>query len=113
MAKGIDLVILGTNQNTQPPGICSHLLSEFSALKILPKGPKAKCGSPKPGLADIYRAAKLPRVRIPDQLPKGEQDMLDDRNLRKFVQELYLPPSAPPTNKSPTKKSGRPQGRPT
>ena len=42
---------------------------KFSALKILAKGPKAKPSSQKSGLADIYQSAKLPRVRIPNQLP--------------------------------------------
>lgn len=34
-AKGVDIVVLGTHQPDTPPGICSHLLSEFPAVKIL------------------------------------------------------------------------------
>jgi hypothetical protein len=83
---------------------------KFSALKILAKGPKAKAGSRKPGLADIYQSAKLPRVRIPNQLPKGEQHMLEDRKLRQFVQDLYLPPLARPAAPSSIASPGRPTG---
>jgi hypothetical protein len=92
---------------------------KFVALEILPKGRKANGSAPraKPGLADVYRAAKLPRVTIPDQLPKGEQKMLANRKLRQFVQELYLPPTAGgkdsrSSQKSATVKLGRPLGRP-
>jgi transposase len=85
---------------------------KFSKLKLLPKRPAAKRGSPKPGLADIYRDVKLPHVRIPNQLPKGEERMLDDRELRQFVLDLYLPPSARPADKTSATKLGRPAGRP-
>jgi hypothetical protein len=85
---------------------------KFSKLKLLPRQPPAKRGSPKPGLADIYQDANLPRVRIPNQLPKGEARMLDDRKLREFVQDLYLPPAARPVDKPSATKSGRPTGRP-
>lgn len=88
---------------------------KFTALKIMPKRQRSKSTVPKtkPGLADVYRAAKLPRVTIPNQLPKGEQKMLADRKLRQFVQDLYVPPAAKPTDKSSTRKPGRPTGRPT
>lgn len=85
---------------------------KFSALKILTQGPKAKAGSRKPGLADIYQSAKLPSVRIPNQLPKGEQHMLEDRKLRQFVQDLYLPPLTRPAAPSSVANQGRPSGRP-
>ena len=85
---------------------------KFSNLKLLPKRPAAKRGSPKPGLADVYGDAKLPRVRIPNQLPKGESRILDDRGLRQFVQDLYIPPAARPADKTSATKSGRPAGRP-
>jgi hypothetical protein len=41
------------------------MCEKFSALKILAQGPKAMAGSRKPGFANIYQAAKLPRVWIP------------------------------------------------
>ncbi len=83
-----------------------------SKLKLLPERPPVKRGSPKPGLADIYREIKLPPVWMPNQLPKGEQCMLEDRELRQFVQDLYLPPSAHRANKPTATKPGRPAGRP-
>ena len=33
--RGVDVVILGAPRVEPPPGICSHLLSEFPTLKIL------------------------------------------------------------------------------
>ena len=33
--KGVDVVILGAETLDPPPGICTHLLNEFPALKIL------------------------------------------------------------------------------
>ena len=62
---------------------------KLSKLKLLPKRPAAKPGSPKPGLADIYRDAKLSRAWVPNQLPKGEARMLEEHELRQFVQDLY------------------------
>ena len=87
---------------------------KFTALKVMPTGQKAKNFAPKmkPGLADIYSAAKLPRVTIPDQLPKGEQKMLTDRKLRQFVQDLYRPAAAQPPDQPLPRKPGRPVGRP-
>jgi hypothetical protein len=35
VGAGVDVVILGAPQVHPPPGICSHLLSEFPNLKIL------------------------------------------------------------------------------
>ena len=32
---GVDVVILGTESLDSPPGICSHLLSEYPSLKII------------------------------------------------------------------------------
>jgi hypothetical protein len=80
---------------------------KFSGLKTLAKGPKAKVGSRKPGLADIYQSTKLPRVRIPNQL----QQMLENRKLRQFVQDLHISPLARPAPTSDA-SPGRPTGRP-
>lgn len=87
---------------------------KFTALKVMPTGQKAKSIAPKmkPGLADIYQAARLPRVTIPDQLPKGEQKMLTDRKLQQFVQDLYRPAATRPADKPLPRKLGRPTGRP-
>jgi hypothetical protein len=89
-------------------------------LKVVPKGQNIQGtgAAGNPGLAEIYRAAGLPPVPRPDQLPKGEQQMLDDRKLRQFVNDPYLPPATRRKRQrvsttSATVKSGRPTGRPT
>lgn len=48
-------------------------------------------GRPKPGLAEVYTAAKLPPVKQPQELPPGERRMLEERKLDDFVRELYQP----------------------
>ena len=35
VATGVDVLILGAHASYSPPGICSHLLSEFPDLRIL------------------------------------------------------------------------------
>jgi hypothetical protein len=87
--------------------------TKFMALDILPKGRKSKAASRKtrPGLAEIYRAAGLPPVMTPDQLPKGELQMLDGRELRQFVNDLYFPSTARAADRAATHDSKRPSGR--
>ena len=57
-----------------------------------PAKPRAKG---KPGLAEVYRAAGLPEVMPPEELPAGEQRMLTERELTEFVAELYQPAARP------------------
>jgi transposase len=57
-----------------------------------PAKPRAKG---KPGLAEVYRAAGLPAVTSPEELPAGEQRMLTERELTEFVAELYQPTAGP------------------
>jgi transposase len=51
----------------------------------------------KPNLAEVYRAAGLPEVQGPEQLPAGEQRMLTAYQLDDFVAELYPPRGAKAT----------------
>jgi transposase len=62
---------------------------EPSAANVLAM-PKPKVKG-KPGLAEVYRAAGLPAVMCPEELPLGEQRMLTERALGEFVAELYHP----------------------
>ncbi len=48
-------------------------------------------GKPKPELANVHAAAKPPQVTSPQELPRGERHMLENRKLIEFVQELYQP----------------------
>jgi transposase len=48
-------------------------------------------GKGKPGLAEVYKAAGLPPVTCPQELPAGEQRMLTERELTALVAELYQP----------------------
>lgn len=81
---------------------------KLTKLEVLPKGTKAA------GLDSIYRAARLPQVKTPGQLPPGEDRMLTDLELQVFVRELYQPTKRDARGKrGPTaEKPGRPTGRP-
>ncbi len=72
---------------------------------------------PKAGLVEVYTAANLPPVKPPQELPRGERRMLEERKLVDFVTELYQP--TPPKRKVSQKakvskrqdQEGRPKGR--
>ena len=84
---------------------------KFTALNILPQCRRSTGAvrSTKPELADVYNAAGLPQVTMPERLYPGERRILRNNNLRQFVRELYQPPAKKPGRK---KSSGRPAGRP-
>jgi hypothetical protein len=62
-------------------------------------------GKSKPGLEEVYDAAKLPKVTTPAKLSRGERRMLDDRKLMEFVEELYQPISPKWKTKQTVKKA--------
>lgn len=61
------------------------------------------------GLSAIYSAAGLPRVTLPEALPKGERRMLNERKLDEFVTGLYASSPSKPKNRE---TRGGPAGRP-
>jgi transposase len=75
---------------------------KFAALKTRSLEPSGadEPAKPKPraqrrsGLAEVYRAAGLPAVTCPEELPTGEQRMLAERELDEFVEALYHPAAA-------------------
>lgn len=90
---------------------------KFAKLKIIkpPAGAKRTAKKPPADLVTVYRAAGLPPVKQPAQLPVGERRMLTERQLEPYVDGLYRPEA--PTKKSPAtsskvQPSGRPKGRP-
>jgi transposase len=90
--------------------------TKFTKLKMLSKGRRpANVRTAKQGLADVFQAAGLPPVTVPGELPKGEQRMLANRGLRKFVKDLYQPPPCQTGREATTKtsaaKSACPAGR--
>lgn len=66
---------------------------KFSRLGETATGKRAPVlrGKPRAGLAEIYQAIKLPPVKIPQKLPRGERRMLAEQKLSQFVEELYHP----------------------
>ena len=68
-------------------------------------------GRPKPSLPEIYEAVKLPSVKQPQKLPRGERRMLGERKLVEFVEELYQPASRQRKAKPPVKTAKRPAAR--
>ena len=96
------------------------MAEKFTALDRAASGKAAKSRKRKPGpaaqaragLAAVYANAGLPEVTSPDKLPDGEQRMLEERKLRDFINDLYVPVSKKTTTKTPPKKeTGRPAGR--
>ena len=82
---------------------------KFAKLEVIPKRSKAS------SLDSIYRAAGLPQVKTPDQLPDGEDRMLTELELQEFVRELYQPPTKTPRTRAKQNvpaDAGRPSGRP-
>jgi transposase len=86
-------------------------------------GRRAKAGA---GLMDVYRAAGLPPVTPPEELPAGERRMLEERELADFLQGVYRTPGpdaevhpAASRRKARSRAStspqspGRPPGRPS
>jgi hypothetical protein len=71
----------------------------------------------KAGLAEVYPAAGLPAVTPPEELPRGESQMLRDRDLEEFVAELYQPAKSAARGKEKVASHGkatrtaRPRGR--
>ncbi len=86
---------------------------KFSRLGEAATGTRARIlkGKSKPGLEEVYSAAKLPKVTVPEKLSRGERRMLEDRKLTEFVEELYQPlslaPKAKQTGKD-TKQAAKP-----
>jgi hypothetical protein len=76
------------------PELMREKFSKLNVLKPKSIAPR-KAGQAKPGLGEIYKAAGLPQVTSPENLPAGEQHMLKERQLNGFVQELYRPPRSP------------------
>ncbi|QDU89055.1 hypothetical protein Pla175_24410 [Pirellulimonas nuda] len=73
-------------------------------------GPTAQA---RAGLAAVYAGAGLPKVASPEELPKGEQRMLEQRKLTSFVGDLYELASRPSaTQPEAAEPMGRPAGRP-
>lgn len=64
---------------------------KFTTLKVKDAGSNKVRTRGKPGLADVYQAAGLPRVTRPEDLPPGESQMLSERKLNDFVEDLYQP----------------------
>jgi len=90
---------------------------KFTLLKVIqpPRGKQRKPKQSRPGLVAVYRAAGLPPVTEPKQLPPGERRMLGEQRLEPFVEELY--PESDSSSKEPAaakkpKPLGRPKGRP-
>jgi transposase len=73
---------------------------EFSWLGETATGKRTPVlrSKPKAGLAEVYAAPNLPSVKAPQELPRGERRMLEERKLMGFVRELYQP--TPPKRKA-------------
>lgn len=85
---------------------------KFSRLSEAATGTRARIlkGKSKPGLEEVYDAAKLPKVTSPAKLSRGERRMLEDRKLMEFVEQLYQPVSPQGKTKKPTRKATRTTG---
>jgi transposase len=89
--------------------------NKFTALRIMPPKStgKARTSKAATGLADIYRAAGLPKVTSPDALPTGERRMISNCKLKGYVREIYRPTKKASSATKPLPvKSRRPAGRP-
>jgi transposase len=82
---------------------------KFSCLGQAATGARARIlkGKSKPGLEEVYDAAKLPKVTTPAKLSRGERRMLEDRKLMEFVEELYQPISPQDKTKHTATKATR------
>lgn len=84
-------------KNNEPYRYANPVLmrTKFTKLEVLRK--RSKVGN---DLDAIYRAMGLPPVTTPDHLPKGEQQMLNERELEEYVATLYQPCKKKPKSKS-------------
>lgn len=90
---------------------------KFGKLKIIKPNAAARRTAKKPpaDLVTLYRAAGLPPVRQPEQLPVGERRMPAECELEPFVEALYRPETPMKKSTASSSKiqpSGRPKGRP-
>ena len=79
----------------------TRLRSQTSSEDIA-KSIKAKPGlrpAARQGLSIVYEAAGLPPVTTLEELPEGEQRMLQDYRVEELVHELYEPVKPPPKAK--------------
>lgn len=86
---------------------------KFTSLKLLTsKSPNNVPAAT--GLSEIYQAAGLPAVTLPEALPAGEQRMLAECRLKGYLREIYRPANkASVAAKSSPASRGRPAGRPS
>lgn len=73
-------------------------LRRLYQAKDIPTVPAARRKVPE-GLAAVYSELKLPAVLVPDELPAGERQMLLDKEVLQFVEDLYRPVVSPKTSK--------------
>ena len=83
-------------KNNEPYRYANPVLmrKKFTKLEVLRKRSKVSND-----LDAIYRATGLPPVTTPDQLPKGERQMLNERELEEYVATLYQPCNKKPKSK--------------
>jgi transposase len=96
-ARKLVLVALLMLKNNEPyryarPALMRQKFSHLGETATGKRSPVLR-GRPKPCLSEIYEAVKLPAVKQPHELPRGERRMLEERKLVEFVEELYHPAS--------------------
>jgi transposase len=114
-ARKLVLVAILMLKNNEPYRYARPALmrEKFSKLGETATGKRSTVlrGRPKPSLPEIYEAAKLPSVKQPLDLPRGERRMLEERKLVEFVEELYQPASPQRKAKPTVKTAKRPAAR--
>jgi hypothetical protein len=120
-------------KNDEPYRYAKPELMREEFAKLRDTGPSPDDGSPTPGrrvkagagLVEVYRAAGLPPVTPPEDLPAGERRMLEERGLEDLLRDVYRASGpdtgvhraeprrgATPRSSKSRQPSGRPSGRP-